>query len=431
MSNQSKKESIMSMLKSRYVRDFFKKYRFYYFWGIFFLVIIDYSQTVIPLVTGEIIDGYKNGALTINNVWPKIIYIVIFAAVIIVGRMLWRHFIFGTSRKIERDMRNDIFLHLEKLSLTYYNKHKTGEIMSYVTNDLESVRNAMGQGMMMLFDVVALGTFTIYNMVSKINITLTIAAIIPLLLISLTAIILGPKMFRRYFNRQESFSQMSDFVQEDLSGIKVIKAFTQEKQQIDAFKNVNDDYFDKNIKLMKLEAAMHPIMSSIAGFALAIAIGFGGYLAVNKTITLGDFSAFIEYLGMLVWPMMAIGMVINIITRGSASLKRIESVLAEIPEIKDDAETVLDIDKYDGSIEVKNLNYKYPNTDEYVLKDMSFSIKKGETLGIVARTGSGKTTLINLFLRLYNVDRGTVFIGGHDILDIPLKVLRENIGYVP
>ncbi|MEG0894160.1 MAG: ABC transporter transmembrane domain-containing protein, partial [Oscillospiraceae bacterium] len=203
------------MLKSRYVRDFFKKYRFYYFWGIFFLVIIDYSQTVIPLVTGEIIDGYKNGALTINNVWPKIIYIVIFAAVIIVGRMLWRHFIFGTSRKIERDMRNDIFLHLEKLSLTYYNKHKTGEIMSYVTNDLESVRNAMGQGMMMLFDVVALGTFTIYNMVSKINITLTIAAIIPLLLISLTAIILGPKMFRRYFNRQESFSQMSDFVQED------------------------------------------------------------------------------------------------------------------------------------------------------------------------------------------------------------------------
>ncbi|MEF9983090.1 MAG: ABC transporter ATP-binding protein [Oscillospiraceae bacterium] len=430
MEKTSKKDSIMSMLKSSYVRGFFKKYWVSYLLGVTFLIMIDFLQTIFPIIIGGVIDGYGNGTVTMDNVGKSVTNIIVIAIFIVIGRIAWRYFIFGSSRKIERDIKNDMFEHLEKLSQRYYSEHKTGEIMSYLTNDLEAVTNAMGQGMLMLFDVLALGTFTLYNMITKINFALTIVAVLPLLLISLAAIVLGPLMFKRYFSRQETFAEISDFVQEDLSGMKVIKAFVQQKEEIKAFEKVNKKYFDKNIDLAKLESAMHPIMSVISGLSTAVAVGFGGYIAVNGAITVGDFAAFIQYLGMLVWPMMGIGMTINIITRSSAALKRIETVLNEEVEIKD-SPTVKNITSYNGKVEIKNLSYKYPNSDNYVLKNISFTIEKGETLGIVARIGSGKTTLINLLLRLYDVERDSIYIDGIDILDIPLEVLRKNIGYVP
>lgn len=428
MHKKRKKDSIMSMLKSKYILGFFKKYWLNYVMGMLFLISIDYLQTFIPVITGSIIDGFKYSTLTMDNIGKPLGKMAIIAVFIVLGRILWRFFILTTSRKIERDIRNDMFSHLEKLSMRYYGEHKTGEIMAYVTNDLEAVRNSMGQGFVMLFDVIAMGFFTVLNMI-RINVPLTIMSAFPLVLISVTSVIIGPHMFRRFSDRQAAFAGITDFVQENLSGIKVVKAFDQEKAELEAFDKINKDYFDKNISLVKLQAGMRPIMNFISGLSISIIIGFGGYLAIHGHITPGQFTAYVEFLSMLVWPMMAVGMVINMITQGSAALKRVETVLGEEVEINDDT-TDSSITSYEGSIDVKNLNYKYPDGDDLVLKNISFSVKKGETLGIVARTGSGKTTLINLLLRLYNVDRGQIFIGGHDINDIPLHVLRKNIGYV-
>lgn len=424
------KDSILSLIKSPYVLSFIKKYKLSYIFGIMFLVLIDYLQTIIPMNIGNVIDGLEKNNITLNGIQREIIIIMALAIVIIIGRIMWRLLIFGAARKIERDIRDDLFAHLEKLSQRYYSKHKTGEIMAYVTNDLESVRQAMGMGVMMIFDVATLLFFTLYNMFTQINILLTIFAVIPLISIALVTAKLGPKLFRRFADRQEAFSKISDFVQEDLSGIKVVKAFVQQEKEIEAFEKISKNYFKVNMNLMKMHAALNPFMSGIAGIAMAIALAYGGYITINGVISVGNFVTFIQFLGMLVWPMMAIGMAVNTLTMGSASLKRIQSVLKEEIEIKD-AENIVNVDKFEGSIKFENLNYKYPETDIYALENISFEIKKGETLGIVGRTGSGKTTLVNLLLRLYNVDENRIFVSGVDIMKLPLKTLRENIGYVP
>ncbi len=424
------KDSILSLVKSPYIRSFIKKYKLGYIIGALFLILIDYLQTRIPIIIGNVIDGLEKNNISIDEIGNKAITLAIVAAIIILGRIFWRLLIFGAARKIERDMRNDLFEHLEKLSQTYFNNNKTGEIMAYVTNDLEAVRQAMAMGVLMVFDVAALLMFTLYNMVTEINISLTIAAVIPLVFIALVTSKLGPTLFRKFASRQDAFAKVSDFVQEDLSGIKVIKAFVQQEKEIEAFEKVNQNYFKENMNLMKMYAAMNPVMTSIAGAAMAVAIAYGGYITVNGAITVGNFVAFLQFLGMLVWPMMAIGMTINIITMGSASLKRIESVLHQEVEIYD-SDNAKSLDNFEGSIKFNNLNYKYPDTDTYALENISFEVKRGETLGIVGRTGSGKTTLVNLLLRLYNVDKNSIFISGTDIMDIPLKTLRENIGYVP
>ena len=424
------KDSILSLLKSKYVMSFIRKYKLSYIIGIIFLVLIDYLQTVIPMIIGKVIDGLEKNNISLNGIQKEIIIIIAIAIVIFIGRLMWRLLIFGAARKIERDIRDDLFAHLEKLSQRYFNKHKTGEIMAYITNDLESVRQSMGMGVMMIFDVVTLLFFTLYNMFTRINIVLTILSVIPLAFIALVTAKLGPKLFRRFSDRQEAFSKISDFVQEDLSGIKVVKAFVQQEKEIEAFEEVSKNYFKVNMRLMKMYAAMNPFMTGIAGIAMSVAVAYGGYITVYGSISVGEFSAFLQYLGMLVWPMMAIGMAVNTMTMGSASLKRIESVLNEEIEIKDE-ENVKIPESFEGSIKFNNLSYKYPETETYALENISFEIKKGETLGIVGRTGSGKTTLVNLLLRLYNVDKNSIFVSGVDIMELPLKTLRENIGYVP
>ncbi len=426
----SKKDSILSLIKSSYIRSFFIKYKYSYIFGIIFLVLINYFQTRVPIVVKEIIDGLEDTNFTIEILYTLLFSIGALALFIALGRVLWRLFIFGASRKIERDIRNDIFEHLEKLSQSYYNKHKTGEIMTYITNDLEAVRNSMGPGILLITDVVTLLVLTLFNMFVNINVTLTIAVIIPLSLITVSASTLGGLLFKRFAHRQESFSVISDFMQENISGIRVSKAFVQQKKEIEAFNVINNAYLKSNMKLMQLDSAMRPLMRTVAGMALAVAIGYGGYLTSQGIMTIGSLIAFFEYLGMLVWPMIAIGMAINNITRGSAALKRIESVLHEKIDIKDTIHAK-NIENFNGSIEIKNLSFTYPNTEKEVLSNISISVKNGETLGIVGRTGSGKTTLVNILLHLYNVEQNTVFISDQDIHDIPLKNLRQNIGYVP
>ncbi len=417
-------------IRSSYIKKFFKKYKYHYFFGLIALLAVDYVQTLVPLIVGNVIDQLELNSFDASFVSSTVIKLLSIAITIYAGRILWRYFIFGSSRNIERDIRNDMFEHLEKMSAKYYQDHNPGEIMAHMTNDLEAVRMALGPGILTLFDVMALGTITVYNMIAKIDPMLTIAAIIPLLMIAVSVRFMGREMHKRFSGKQEAFADLSDFVQENLSGIKVIKSFVQEKQSVKAFEKVNQNTFKKNMNLIKLQALMHPYMNMIAGLSLAVAIGYGGYITIYGRITLGEFTAFIQYLGMLVWPMMAIGMTINMFTMGSASLERIENILNEPAEIKDSERTV-PINDFDGSIEVKNLNFKYPDSNKYVLNDINFRVEKGQTLGIIGRTGSGKTTLVNLLLRIFDPDDKTIFVGGYNILDIPLNLLRKNIGYVP
>lgn len=430
MVKEVKNRKPTGFMKSKYIRVFFKKYLLSYILGIIALVAVDIAQTRVPIIVGNVIDGIKLKNIDMSIIKSSIITLFIIAGVMYIGRIMWRFFIFGTSRSIERDIRNDMFSHLEKMSAKYYHKHAPGEVMAYMTNDLDAVRMALSQGILTLFDVIALGTLTLFNMVTEIDLILTIAAVIPLLLIAITVSLMGKELFSRYFNKQQAFADLSDFVQENLSGIKVIKSFVQETKIIESFEKVNKTTYDKNMKLVKLQIIMHPFMSLISGLALAVAIGYGGYITIIGRITIGEFTAFISYLGMLVWPMMAIGMMINIFTMGAASLERIESILKEPVEIADNEKTI-SIDKIVGNIKVNNLNYKYPETDKYVLENIDFEIKQGQTLGIIGRTGSGKTTLVNLLLRVFEPNENSILINNTDILQIPLKTLRKNIGYVP
>ena len=430
MISDTKGSKPTSFIRSNYIRKFFSKYKLHYFFGLIALLAVDYVQTLVPLIVGNVIDQIELKNFDSDFIANAVFKLLGIAFAIYAGRILWRYFIFGSSRSIERDIRNDMFQHLEKMSAKYYQEHNPGEVMAHMTNDLEAVRMALGPGILTLFDVMALGSITVYNMLVKIDPMLTVAAIIPLLMIAVSVRFMGREMHKRFSGRQEAFAHLSDFVQENLSGIKVIKSFVQEDKSIEAFENVNKNTFNKNMRLIKLQALMHPYMSMISGLALTIAIGYGGYITIYGKITLGEFTAFIQYLGMLVWPMMAIGITINMFTMGSASLERIENILNEPVEIKDSERTV-PIDGFDGSIEIKDLNFKYPGSNKYVLSDINFKVEKGQTLGIIGRTGSGKTTLVNLLLRIFDPNDSTIFLGGYNILDIPLSVLRKNIGYVP
>ena len=419
------------IFKSEYLRKYFSKYKKRYLVGIFVLIIIDILQLRIPLIIGKAVDFLKSQGAEVPGLSRYILLVLGIGIVVAIGRFLWRHLIFGSSRFIEYDIRNELFSHLEKLSLKYYNKNKTGDIMAHMTNDLNAVRMAVGPGVLMIVDAVVIGTLTIYNMITEINLKLTLFAGIPLLLIIVNSIIIGKIMRQRFKDKQAAFSDLSDFTQERVSGIYVIKSFVQEDKEIEAFKKVTKDYYDKNLKMLKIFVLMRPFMRFISGFSLAVVIGFGGYLSIIGTITVGQFVAFVQFIGMLVWPMIAIGFTFNILSMGAASLERIETILDEEVDIKDTKFVDNSINEIKGDIRVEELSFKYEGDKDNSLKNISFNINRGETLGIIGRTGSGKTSLVNLLLRLHDPEKNTIFIDDKDILEIPLNTLRDSIGYVP
>ncbi|MEA5040701.1 MAG: ABC transporter ATP-binding protein [Clostridiaceae bacterium] len=425
-----RRAGILDILKSSYARHFIGKYKWSYLIGMAVLVFIDIEQTRVPLIVGNVIDGIADTTMGRPEILRSVVSMFAIAAFVLFGRILWRYFIFGASRKIERDMRDDLYAHLQTLSPYWFQEHKAGEIMAHMTSDIEAVRMVFAVTVMMGMDSLTIGLSTLYQMLTKIDVRLTILAIIPLLFVAVVTTFLGNEMHRRFTVRQEAFSRLSDFVQEKLGGMKVIKAFVQEVQECAEFEKVNYETRTANIRQAKMEAFMFPFMRMIAGIAMALAIGYGGYIAILGRITVGGLSAFIQYLGMLVWPMAAIGRIINIITRGSASMTRLEKILNAPADIQD-AEPVLSIDRLDGSVKVRNLTFAYPGEAEPVLRNVSFAVPKGTTLGIVGRTGAGKTTLVNLMLRVFDPAEGTIFIGGKDVRQVALHTLRGTIGYVP
>lgn len=415
-------KNLRALLKLTY------KYRFRYLLGIIFLIIVDGVQLIPPKLVGFLTDSIQKGTATSGLIITYIIYIILIYLCIVIGRFMWRVFIFGTSRYIEYDIRNTLFKHLQSLSANFFNHNKTGDLMSHATNDLNSVRQALAGGVVMTIDAVVMTLSTVIIMLS-INVKLTLLVLIPLPFLTIMARRFGKSMHRKFTRIQEAISKLTDMVQENFSGIRVVKSFVQEAKEYEKFTKENQNNFDANMSLIKTWGLFSPLVEFIASLSFIILLGVGGIYVMYGHISLGDFITINMYLGSLVWPMMAIGWVMNQLQRGLASFERIENILNQKPEIFDkDPDKVNSIN---GDINIKNLTFTYPDTEEPALKNINLTIKKGQTLGIIGKTGSGKSTLVNLLVRLFNVKTGEININGHDINRIPLSVLRTNIGFVP
>lgn len=412
---------------SRYVR----RHGLAYILGIVALFAVDLMNALIPRYTGEITDGLEAQTINMDQIWGLIIRILILGAIIAVGRFFWRFFIFGSSRSIEKEMRNDLFAHLETLSMNYYNEHKTGDLMAHFTNDLQSVRMFLGPTVITAFDATVMLILVLAQMIIYVDAKLTLVAVLPLILIIFGDYFYGKVMHRRFIRKQQAFSDLTDQVQEAVSGIRVIKAFVQERKELMAFAKINRVNQEKNLHVVRLQALFLPVLDLIVGISSLLTLLYGGYLAIVGSISLGQFIAFNSYIAMLVWPMIAAGDCITYVSQGLASMSRIMTIFQEKPDIVDNA-NALPLKKLDGEITLDHLTFSYPGEKHtQALSDLCIHIKKGSTLAILGRTGSGKTTLANLLMRLYDTQPGMIQIDGHNLEEIPLRVLRQNIAYVP
>ena len=412
------------------LRPLLKKYALRYVFGIAMLYIVDWVGLFIPQLTGEITDGLTAPLLDARGVLLLAGKIVLCGAAVMLGRFCWRYFIFGTARKIELNLRDQLFEKLETLSQSYYHAHKTGDLMSYFTNDLEAVRIAVGPVIVSAFDSVVMSLMVLYRMMTYVSVKLTLYTLIPMGVIAVFGYFFGDAIEKRYAKMQQAFADLSDHVQESISGERIVKAFVQEKREAELFRAVNENKRRATMSVVKMDAAFGPILRFLIGVTYVIAILYGGHLTLTAEMTLGKFVAFNAYIGSLVWPMLALGDSITSFSQGYAGLDRIHEVFEQEPEVFDGAE--LDaVDALSGEIDVRDLTFSYREDLPEKVRDLSLHVEKGETLAVMGRTGEGKTTLVNLLCRVYEVPEGKIFFDGHDIRHIPLRTLRENVAYVP
>ena len=414
----------------QFIFQYVKKHRIQYLAGIATLFIVDFANIYIPKLTGTITDGLTARTIDWNGVVQNLVYIGILGLTLAIGRFLWRFFLFGSARKIEQELRDDMFAHLEKMDVEYYNEHKTGDLMTRFTSDLNAVRMSIGPAVICVFDATVMTVMVIAQMMIYVDVKLTLIAIIPMLIILFGEIYYGKIIHARYKARQEAVSNLTDFVQESISGVRVIKAFVRERAELRAFAKANANTQEKNLDIAKMHSIVMPLLDVIIGLSVLITLIYGGYLALIGDITLGRFVAFNQYINMLVWPMLACGDAINMFSQGSASIQRIQNIFNEQPEVFDHEE-VAPIDPIKGDITFSHLTFIHRGHSEPTLEDINLHVPAGTTLAIIGRTGNGKSTLVNLLLHLYNTKPGMLLIDGRDINTIELKTLRENIAYVP
>lgn len=429
------------MTTLRFIFQYIKRHRLQYILGIITLFIVDIANVFIPKMTGNITDGLKAGNIDWAGITHYLLILFLLGLTLAVGRFLWRYFLFGASRSIEKELRNDMFAHLETMDVEFYNQNKTGDLMTRFTSDLNSIRMAIGMAVICVFDAVVMSAMVIVQMMHYVDVRLTLMAVIPMLFILFGELYYGKVIMARFKARQEAVSDLADFVQESFSGIRVIKAFVREKAQRYAFARENQKNLEKNLDIARMQSLVMPLLDVIIGLSSLITLLFGGYLAVNGQISLGRFVAFNQYINMLVWPMLACGEAVNMFSMGGASLKRVKAVFDAEPEVKDPqngdegirAAEEVPVQEHEivGHIRLEHLTFTHQDSNEPVLNDITLDVPAGTTLAIVSKTGGGKSTLVNLLLHLYNTKRGMIFIDNRDINDIPLKELRENIAYVP
>ena len=419
------------MRETRFASHYVSRHWLQYLLGIAALFVVDAMNVYVPQFAGEITDGLASGSMGMAGVMSLVWRIVFIGAVIALGRFCWRFFLFGAARSIEKEIRNDLFGHLTKLSVRYFNEHKTGDLMAHFTNDLMSVRQLLGMTVITAFDASVMLVLVLGKMIQYVSLKLTLVAVIPMLLIIVGDYFYGKIMHRRFRERQEAFSDLTDQVQETVSGIRVIKAFVQEQKELLAFAKINQNAQDKNLRVVRLRALVMPLLNMVIGISSLLTLLYGGYLAIHGEITLGQFIAFNSYIGMLVWPMMAVSECITSVSQGLASMGRIITIFDEKPDIVDDSQ-VKPIQALKGEVELRELSFAYPDQPKTpVLTQVSVKVKAGETLAILGRTGSGKTTIPTLLMRLYDAEDGSILLDGHAIREIPLKTLRHGIAYVP
>ncbi len=424
-----------------------KRFNFYYIkygWmlliGILSLVIVDYGQLKVPELYRMVVNGmnegvveYEGAALSfdmdflLDYVCRPLLIVVLF---ICVGRCLWRVCFYGAAIKVETDVRSRMFSRAKELSQQYYHVNKVGDLMSLFTNDVDTIQDCFGNGVLTFFDAVVLGGMAFVKMF-RMNATMTALSMVPMILLFAMALVIGSKMSKTWDKRQEAFSSLSDFAQESFSGIAVIKAFTKELKELLAFKKLNKDNEKINVKFTRISTLMNILFLFFVESVICVIFGYGGYLVYSKTFKAGELVEFVSYFTSIIWPIEAISILIDMSARAAASTKRVDKFLSAPIDVSDGERVVAGNIDVKGSIEFRKLSFTYPLSEREILSDVSFTINAGENVGLIGRTGAGKTTIVDLIARTYNVPDGTLFVDGRDVNTIPIKELRHHIAYVP
>ena len=427
------------MIFGKHINRYYLKYAGWLLLGLAALVMVDNMQLEIPALYGMVVNGLNEGFVTVDGVvrpfdmdvlldvicmpMVKVILLMVF------GRFLWRVCFFGSAVRLEEDIRNRMFRHAQELSREYYQVNKVGDLMSLFTNDLDTVQECFGWGVMMFFDAVMLGIMALSKML-RMNIGLTLLSLIPMGFLLASATIVGKRLAKKWDARQEAYSRLSDFSQESFSGIAVIKAFVKEGKELWAFKKLNEENEEKNIAHTKASVLFRVMVTLFVESVICIILGYGGYLVYKDIFNAGQLLEFIGYFNSVIWPIMAVSELIDMSSRGKASLARVGELLDAEVTVKD-RPGVTDLEDVRGSIEFRDLTFRYPDGEFDALENISFTIHPGENIGLVGKTGCGKTTLVDLILRTYNVPDGTLFIDGRDVNDLTIRSVREACAYVP
>lgn len=393
------------------------------------MFLSSYIQALFPDVLGKTIDILKTEGFDASRVIANIFYLLLIALGTFICMYIWRNLVIGNARGLECHLREKLYDHLLKLSPEFYNRKKTGDLMAYAVNDISAVRMAFGPATAMSINGLAICGISIYSMITAADFRLTGLALLPVPVILFFMLKIGKIVQRRFKKVQESFAAISDRVQENIYGIRVIKAYVQEDSEVLNFEKLNDRMMEANLGMVRISVLLSPAIELCFSISFVLNLIIGGNMVLNNEISLGSFTAFNGYLLLIMNPIISIGRVINIFQRGLASLKRLNEILDSKVDINDGKRNITK--PVEGEIYIKNLDFYYPCTDKRVLTNININIPKGHTVGIIGRTGSGKTTLANILLKLYNVEDGRVFIDGVDINDYALKTLRRGFGYVP
>ena len=429
------------MIFGKHINRYYLKHLPALLLGVLSLVMIDFFQLEIPKLYGMVINGIKEGVVEVeagvfvpfdmdfllDTICLPMIFIIVAMAI---GRFLWRICFFGSGIKVETHLRGRMFDRCKDLSREYYQVNKVGTLMSYFTNDLETVQDCFGSGILMFADALFLGVMALWKMF-RMDLTLTLFSLIPMAFLLVISAIVGHYMEKKWDERQEAFSALSDFSQEDFSGIAVIKAFVKETVQLMAFRKLNKDNERVNVAFTKISTLLHIMVTLFVESVICVILGYGGYLVYMGSFNAGQLLEFIGYFTSIVWPIMAVSQLIEMRARGKASLARIGALLDTPVDVADKPDVREPDAPLTGNIEMRNLTFRYPGGSYDSLTDVSFKINAGENVGIIGKTGSGKTTLVDLLLRTYNVPDGTVFMDGYDVNDLPIRTVRKYAAYVP
>ena len=428
------------MIFGKHINKYYLKYSHLLILGILALLLVDIMQLKIPELYRMVLEGMQFGTVEVSDgvyktfdmdfvlddICMPLVFIIL---ALVFGRFLWRICLFGAGIRVGTDIRSEMFNHAKGLSQNYYQHNKVGNMMSLFTNDLETIQECFGNGVLMFADALLLGSLAIYKM-ARMNLVLTLFSLIPMAFLIAASTLVKRYMMKKWAARQAAFSELSDFSQENFSGIAVIKAFVKEFRELLAFRKLNKKNEQANVEFTRMSVLLHICVTLFVESVICIILGYGGFLVYKDVFNAAQLIEFISYFNTIIWPVMAISQIIDMSSRGKASLKRVSELLDAEADVCD-RDDVYDVDHIKGDIEFRGLTFRYPDADYDALRDVSFKINAGENVGIIGKTGAGKTTLVDLILRTYNVPDGTLFVDGHDVNDIPIRTVRKFSAYVP